>query len=143
MSERIWYVVWSERLTGVFGAIGLIYGFLEGISDSLFSAVVSALGTGLGFALITYIVLYVVIIVVGVSWGIASEETSPIRQGIKFVMMLVILATVYDFLLLGGMVMFRPLLHLVLEGDLSGTYWDCLDYVIAEEGQYCADDNLQ
>ena len=143
MSERIWYAVWLERLTGVFGAIGVIYGFLDGISDSLFSAVVSALGTGLGFALITYIVLYVVIIVVGVSWGVASEETSPIRQGIKFVMMLVILAAVFDFTLLGGMFVLRPLLHLVLGGDLSGTYWDCLDYVIAEEGQYCADDDLQ
>ena len=143
MSERIWYAVWLERLTGVFGAIGVIYGFLDGISDSLFSAVVSALSAGFGFALGAYLVMYVVVMVVGVSWSIASEETWPIRQGIKFVMMLVILATVYDFLLLGGMVMFRPLLHLVLEGDLSGTYWDCLDYVIAEEGQYCADDDLR
>ena len=143
MSERIWYAVWMERAVGVIGAVGVIYGFLAGISDSLLSAVVSALSAGLGFALISYIVLYVIISVVVVSLELASEEKDPIRQGIKFVMMLVGLAAIYDFMLLGGMVMFRPLLHLVLEGDLSGTYWDCLDYVIDGQEDYCADDDLQ
>jgi len=143
MSQRIWFAVWLDRLTGVFGAIGVIYGFLEGISDSLFSAVVSALSTGFGFALISYIVLYVIITVVVVSLGFASEAKSPMLQGIKFVMMFVIIAAVFDLLLIQGMVMFRPLLHLVLEGDLSGTYWDCLDYVIAGQEDYCADDDLQ
>lgn len=137
-----------NRAAGVVAAIGGIYGFGHGTTssgrfnfwDSLLAAAGSALLSVIVFGLAVQIPAYTAL----QSLEYVKREKHPFLQGFKFVLVLCLILTftysMFDFALTGGSLLYLPIFHLIFNGTLEGTYWDCVDWVIQMEAAYCADD---
>jgi hypothetical protein len=131
--------IWGYRAAGALAAVGAIFGFLIPTSHSLLDRLTNALSFSFLGAILAGLV-FLVISIIHLAFITASEKKNPILQGITFITSLFFFFGALDLVLFRGTFMLIPLVNLLyFGGDLTDTYWGCEDYVIMEEGSFCAD----
>ena len=72
---------------------------------------------------------------------VAGSQSNPIQQGIQFIVFILLIVGFFDMALFGGIFIFKPFISILIEGNLEDTFWACEDFVVVEEGSYCAYDS--
>lgn len=69
----------------------------------------------------------------------ADSANSSFLKGVIYVIIPLIVCALADLVLLSGTFLFFPILSLITDGSLNGTYYSCVEWVVADVGSYCAD----
>jgi len=135
--DRVMYNIWFYRSCVAIVTVGLLYGFFIE-EQSLFYRIISAgvwalIGVlGICFVLIPACLFLVLAV------DIVSKEPN-FKGVVKAILSVIALAAIFDLGLLGGVYIYKPILSILFTGSLDGTFYSCADYVIMDEGNYCAD----
>lgn len=69
----------------------------------------------------------------------ANSTDSFFLKGVIYVTYPLVLLSLVDAFFIRGTYVFFPILTLITDGSLDGTYYSCTDWIAADEGSYCAD----
>ena len=129
------FEVWGNRIAGSAAALCAIYGFITNVLEIeifLIGRIISAAGFALAGAIAAAIALIPVYVIVE-ALIYSSEDKNPFAQGAKFIFatttLLLMFGSTLDYALSGGVLLIEPALHLLTEGTLEGTIYECDNYV--------------
>lgn len=132
---------WFQRLIGAASVLGAVYGTYIGISEvkiPVLGFVIDAVSGAFGAAILMSLASLPFALILFAASSVTDVQ-NPLYQGAAFFWSLLIGCAAFDLLLFSGTFVCIPLIMLITTGDISQTYWDCTDWVIVEEGSYCAD----
>jgi len=130
---------WAGAGAGVGFALGVLREiYFQFVSQSLI--VSDLLLTAAGSAFIGGIVGALLFVVFSTTVSLAAQSNNSFIKGMVFVLVPLSVCAGIDLVLLRGTYVFFPILSLMSDGTLQGTYYSCTDWIVVEEGSYCNDD---
>ena len=129
---------WISRIYGGAAVVFGIWGFFQD-ADGIFERLGNLLVMAFGSILFVGLFVMVPLMIFDGAKNVASQEKNPFKQGIAFVWFICLASCALDLLLMGGTFIVIPIVFILFYGSMEGTFWGCDDWVIMDEGSYCAD----
>lgn len=129
---------WAGIGAGIgFAVVLLRFAYIQAIYQSF--DIGELILAALGGAFVGGIIGAIVLGVVSITKETANSTNSSFLKGVIYVIIPLVVLSLADLVLIRGTYVFFPILSLITDGSLDGTYYSCTDWIVADEGSYCAD----